>query len=147
MWQASVSRQNRANGRLVATQMWGEFTMAAMIALLERVVGPAGNKARQRIFRMGASLNLQRALTDQEVEQLPNYFCEAEPVDLAGGPIEILHETEPAELTCQPCHNPTRTPISRNEWIWLPTDCGVCPPCVAREELSVARLRAVGLMQ
>lgn len=36
----------------------------------------------------------------------------------------------PESVGCEPCHNPGRTRISAG--LWLPEDCGQCPPCLAR---------------
>ena len=107
--------------------------MAESIDLLRRVLGPAGNPARERIFRMQVTLCIHRALTAEDVAALPAYFHTDPATDLAGGPVEIIYETEEGLLSTRPCHAPERIPLDRsNPLLWIPGDCGACPPCGAR---------------
>lgn len=107
---------------------------------LLRLLGPAGDDSRERLFRMNVTLCLHRALTDEEVDQLPRSFHEAEPIDLAGGPVEILRETEEGLETTKPCHTPSKIALDpRDVLLWFPGDCGTCPPCLARAALQAER--------
>jgi hypothetical protein len=117
----------------LATGLWTEATMQQSFDLLRRVLGPAGNPARERIFRMNVTLCLHRAISDEELEQLPDWFHAAQPTDLAGGPIEILYETEDSGPSTKPCASPVRIPLDRtNPLLWFPGDCGACESCRAR---------------
>lgn len=148
MWLASMSRRGPLRGRPIATGFWDRRTRDEGAALLRRVLGDVGNPARERLFRMNLTLCLHRALTDAEVEALPASFHAAPPVDLAGGPIEVLYESEPGELTTQPCAAPIREPLYPGDvHLWMPLDCGTCASCLARAELSKARLAAVAIAE
>jgi hypothetical protein len=138
---ASVSRRSPlVPKKPVATGLWSKQTRDDMAALLQRVVGPAGNPARERLFRMNVTLCLHRALRTDELEQLPDWFWTAAPVDLAGGPVEILSETEPGLPTTKPCVRPTHRSLWPGDpWLWFPEDCGHCPPCRARVLLQAER--------
>jgi hypothetical protein len=145
VWLCSISRQSPLTGGRLSTQVWSPETMKQSIALLRRVVGPAGNADRERIFRMQITTCLHRALTPDEIDRLPDWFHQAEPIDLAGGPVEILYETEPGLPSTRPCHNPTRYRIDeQNPLLWVPLDCKQCGPCIARLALQEARDAATG---
>lgn len=101
--------------------------------LLRRVLGPAGNPERERIFRMNVTLCIHRAITDEELLRLPDWFHAAQPTDLAGGPVEIMFETEDSGPSTKPCDNPIRHSLDpRNPLLWFPGDCGDCESCRAR---------------
>src|SRR5262245_37115967 len=135
VWLVSLSRRSPLRGGRLATSLWSERTMSDSIDLLRRVLGPAGDPEHERIFRMQVTLCIPRALTADEVERLPDYFHEAEPIDLAGGPVEVLWESEPGLPSTMPCRDPERIPIDpRNPLLWFPSDCGRCEPCRARAE-------------
>lgn len=140
VWLCSISRR-APGGRTLPTPLWSPSVMAESVALLRRVVGPAGNPARERVFRMQVTLCLHRALTDAEIAGLPDWFHEADPTDLAGGPVEILEETEPGAESTKPCHDPERVPLpgARGPLLWFPADCGRCPPCEARAAIMDRR--------
>jgi hypothetical protein len=109
--------------------------MAESWELLRRCVGPAGDPSRERIFRMQVTVCMHRAISDEDLEQLPDWFHAAEATDLAGGPVAILFETEDGLLSTKPCHQPEKIPIdSKNPLLWFPGDCGQCPPCRSRAE-------------
>jgi hypothetical protein len=86
-------------------------------------------------------LCVHRALSDREIEALPEYFWRDRPTDLAGGPVEVLWETEQGSASTRPCHHPERIPLEPNgdPRLWLPGDCGRCAPCVARAALVAER--------
>lgn len=134
VWLASVSRRAPLMGnRTISTTLWSDKTRAEMTELLRRVVGPAGNVERERIFRMNITLCIHRALTTAEVDSLPPYFHSDEPTDLAGGPVEVLWENEEGALSTKPCAHPHRQYIDpRDPLLWIPLDCGVCDTCTAR---------------
>lgn len=146
VWLASVSRRSLiVRNKSISTQLWERKTRDDMEANLLRLLGPAGNPARERLFRMNVTMCLHRALTVAEVQALPAYFHVGEPVDLAGGPIEVLRETEEGWETTKPCHNPIRQALDpRDPLLWIPVDCGDCPPCQARSALRDERDRVSG---
>lgn len=133
VWLASISRRSPITQGRLSTQVWSRQTMDDSIAMLRRILGPAGNPDRERILRMQVTLCIHRALTPEEVTALPAYFHEDEATDLAGGPVEIVWENEEGLLSTKPCHAPERIPLDRhNSLLWFPGDCGQCPPCLAR---------------
>lgn len=139
VWLASLSRMNPITHEPIATGNWTPQTVQESRDVLMRFLGPVGNEYRQRLFRFNATLCLQRALTGEEVQRLPSYFFAEPAVDLAGGPIEVLWETEPGALTTQPCERPDHGPTAmRNPQLWIPLDCGDCPPCKARASIDRA---------
>jgi hypothetical protein len=83
---------------------------------------------------------LHRALTDEEVDRAGPALRTDLPTDLAGGPVEILRETEEGLLTTKPCHSPSRVSLDpRDPLLWIPFDCATCPPCLARKALQEER--------
>lgn len=141
---ASISRRSSQTGRTIPTPLWSTQTMADSWALLRRVLGPAGDASRERIFRMQVTTCLHRALRPEEVRALPPYFHTAAPTDLAGGPVEILFETEEGLASTRPCQHPTRHALEPDRpLMWIPLDCGACGPCLARAGLD-AELDATG---
>lgn len=140
VWLASVSRQSPITGRTLSTQLWSPETVRESTALLRRVLGPAGNPARERVFRMQITLCLQRALNEGELMALPDWFHVDPATDLAGGPVEILSETEDSGPSTRPCHAPGRRSLDpRDPMIWFPVDCQQCGPCLARRRLEGER--------
>jgi hypothetical protein len=140
VWLASLSRQSPLSGGRLATSIWSERLMSESTELLRRVLGPAGNPARERVFRMQVTLCVHRALTPDEVDSLPAYFHEDPPVDIAGGPVEIIWENEPGLPSTKPCHQPERISLDpRNRLLWFPADCGACAPCRARAAIGDLR--------
>lgn len=140
VWLASISRRSRVTDRILATGLWEDRTRKESAALLRRLLGPAGDPRYERLFRMNVTMCLHRALAPDDLAQLPASFFEAEPIDLAGGPIEILEETEEGLETTKPCHDPERVSLDdTNPLLWFPVDCERCPPCLARLALGSAR--------
>lgn len=108
--------------------------MRAAEKLLRETVAGVGNSARERLFRMNVTLCLHRAATDEEVAAQPPWFLTAPGNGLAGGPVQVLNETEEGSQSTKPCFNPVRYVIDRDSpHGWIPTDCGQCEPCLARE--------------
>lgn len=137
VWLASLSRRSPITGRRLATGNWSKQTVEESIDLLRRMIGPAGDRSRERIFRMNVTMCLHRALTAAEVAALPAYFHADPSVDLAGGPVEVLWESEPGWPSTMPCHDPRRYLLDpRDTQLWVPLDCGACPPCLARADLD-----------
>jgi hypothetical protein len=143
VWLASISRRSKLHpGKPLATGLWSPQLRDESAALLRRLLGPAGNPARERLFRMNVTLCLHRACTDDEVAALPAYFHDDPPTGLAGGPIEVLWESEPGAATTRPCENPTRTFMGTTDpLLWVPLDCGACEPCRARAAIVAAGSR------
>jgi hypothetical protein len=140
VWLASISRHSPlSNKKIMATVLWTRPVRDASAALLRRLVGPAGDATRERLFRMNVTMCLHRALTDEEVDSLPPSFHTDPPTDLAGGPVEVLWESEPGWPSTRPCQRPTRHLLNpREPLLWLPIDCGDCEPCRARAALVSA---------
>lgn len=138
---ASISKRSPLGmDKPISTQLWSPELRADAEGWLLRLLGPAGDRSRERLFRMQITLCLHRALTSAEVEALPPYFHTDPATDLAGGPVEILRETEAGWETTKPCHNPTRHRLDRRDpLLWFPVDCQRCGPCVARMALQRER--------
>lgn len=100
---------------------------------MKKVLGPLGDKSKERHFRMNATLCIHRALSAAEVAQLPDEFTCAPALDIAGGPVAILWESEEGAISTRPCANPEHMILDpKQPELWVPIDCGKCPSCVAR---------------
>lgn len=130
VWLASLSRRDR-RGNIITTDRWTPAVLDAAQAHLDFLLDGLGDPGRQRSFRMCITLCRHRALTDLEHDALPDYW-HAEPArDIAGGPVEVLWARGIDDTPgVRPCEHPSRQPIRRD--LWLPVDCGSCPPCLAR---------------
>lgn len=133
VWLASVSMTDTRSGSLVPNARWTwddwDFARVVVAAALDG----AGDLACQRDFRMNVTLCRHRALTAAEVAALPGWWHAAPASHLAGGPIEVLHETIPGAASCRPCAAPRKWWIDRADPdLWVPLDCGACPSCLAR---------------
>jgi hypothetical protein len=135
VWLASVSLSR--GGPSLATDQLADRERQLVRELLLEALDGVGNLARQRLFRMQLTTCLHRALTDDEVRALPASFHDAPPIDLAGGPVEILWETESDRPSTKPCERVRRRIVypTRPD-LWFPEDCGACDPCRARAELG-----------
>lgn len=131
VWLASVSRRS-AGGRLLATSEWrGRFDRA--YRLMRMHLRAVGDDSRERLFRMNVTLCLHRAVSDAELACFPAGW-EKTLGALAGGPVEVLWSKglAPSE-SCLPCHAPGHELLDPNRPdLWVPADCGRCPPCRAR---------------
>lgn len=132
VWLASVSRM-RPNGKTLYVPEWTQPQLRDATRQLRQVTAGIGNQKRERLFRMNVTLCLHRAATDEEVAGQPEWFLKSPGNGLAGGPVEVLWETEPGAQSTKPCESPKRYMLdARNPHSWIPTDCGQCPPCMAR---------------
>lgn len=139
VWLASLSRTSRLTGLPYATGLWTAEMRAEGERLLKEALAGVGDPTRERLFRMNVTLCLHRALTADEVAGLPTSFHQAPPVDLAGGPVEVLWETEEGTPSTRPCVAPHHIPLpglGSHPMLWLPGDCGACEPCRARAALD-----------
>lgn len=135
VWLASISRR-RDNGRVLYVPEWSASQRRDAERVLRRVVRGVGNPDRERLFRMNVTLCLHRAATDAEVRAAPPWFLTASGCGLAGGPVEILTETEIGSASTRPCEHPRRRILEPGAVHgWLPVDCGLCEPCRARAGL------------
>jgi len=103
--------------------------------LLEQVLKGAGNPERERVFRMCITLCMHRAIREDELRLIPAWWHQAEAVDIAGGPLEVLESRGVEEIASAfPCHAPGKRPFDpKRPDLWIPVDCGFCPPCMARK--------------
>lgn len=138
MWLASVALRDSA-GEIIGNATWTpEMWRYAEMTLTSTVLGGVGDRRRERLFRMNITLCLHRGVTPQELRRLPAWWHEADAVNLAGGPIEVLWSRGlPRTLSAEPCDNPTHRTLPPNGRqprpdLWVPEDCGRCPSCVAR---------------
>lgn len=134
VWLASASLRNRL-GRIVPTGTWDADRRAYVSATLDVLLGGLGDPEREREFRMNVTLCRHRALTPAEHDALPTEWHDNPAMDIAGGPVEVLwYRGVPEASSTQPCRRPTKVPTpSGDPRLWLPGDCGECPPCRARE--------------
>lgn len=133
VWLASASLRDRS-GNIRPAKDWNEDTVVRVSESLDVCLDGVGDPNHEREFRMCITLCRHRALTQDEFDRLPEWWHEHPAVDLAGGPVEVLwSKNVPETPGTMPCHNPGRDHISPG--LWLPTDCGVCPPCRARAEV------------
>lgn len=136
VWLASISR-TRPNGKTLYVPEWSPSQMRECERRLRELVEGVGNPDRERLFRMNVTLCLHRAAADHEVAAQPSWFLTAPGCGLAGGPVEVLSETEPGSPSTRPCANPRRQMIYRdNLHAWIPRDCGTCEPCRARDGIA-----------
>lgn len=134
MWLASVSA--RYEGEIVPTTLWTPEVFDGAERVLRTVLAGVGDRWRERFFRMVVTACFHRALTDEEAQGLPQWWQRHPAVHLAGGPVEVFWQHGvPAEslLATMPCEQPGRQWIKR-PLLWVPVDCGQCPPCKARLE-------------
>lgn len=97
-------------------------------------LGGIGDQSRERFFRMCITACLHRGIRDDELRLIPAWWHDAEAVDIAGGPVEVLWSKGVPEIaSAMPCHNPGKRLLDPfRPDLWFPVDCGECEPCVAR---------------
>ena len=139
VWLASLSRR-KPNGSIIATGDW-LFKMglkAEAEGLLRKALAGVGDPSRERLFRMNITLCLHRAVSAEEEAGLGAGFADA-CGGLAGGPVEVLWQVGiPEDLqAAKVCENPRKLVIDMTRPdLWVPEDCGKCPPCLARAEIE-----------
>lgn len=135
---ASMSRRHPQTGEIIPTGKWSASMRAYGEGVLRRAIGKHGDVRRERLFRMNVTLCRHRALTDAEVAALPAWFHDADAIDIAGGPVEVLWESVPGRPSTQPWRRPNRVVMipSRPD-LWIPEDCGHCDPCLGRANVGV----------
>ena len=140
VWLASVSKRDK-RGALVPNTRWHSPEKTKAVALLQRLTFKVGDVfLGWRLFRMNITYCLHVALADVEVKRLPPTWAKfGGPTALAGGPVEILDSgNTAARESVKPCHHPTKQTIpgqpifNPDPDLWLPIDCGTCPPCIDR---------------
>lgn len=145
MWLASVSLTNK-RGLKVCTPSWRNMQWRHAFALLDEATHGVGHPEHFRKFRMQITVCKHVPLREDEIAVLPPDWMEGQGDSLAGGPVEALDSVglPPGLVSVRCCENPGKTMLlnrhgfSDNNQAWLPKDCGLCAPCVAREELFVA---------
>src|SRR4029453_11044398 len=137
VWLASLSRWSPITREPIPTGRWSQVERDGAAALLREVLEGAGDPHRERHFRMNVTFCIHRAISTPEATALPVAFWHWPATGLAGGPVEILWESEPGSPSTRPCLNPTRSRLgSRDPDLWLPVDWGRCPPCLARAAIE-----------
>lgn len=138
VWLASVSKRQPISRRTVPNTRWSATERVSAIAILMAALSGVGDVARQRMFRMNLTYCVHRALTDAEITGLAASWHAQPGTHLAGGPVEILHETVPGAPSTRPCEQPRRAYIALGDPdMWIPRDCGRCGPCIARHAVEV----------
>lgn len=127
VWLASLTRWQGSPRHSTprTTGTWTPGELADGFARLRVLLDGVGDPERERGFRMNLTLCIHRATTPDEAARLPPFT----PSHLAGGPVEVVYETEPGKLSTRPCSDPGREVFGGT---WLPVDCGRCATCLAR---------------
>ena len=135
VWLASYSVKD-PEGEIVATGDWTPEQLAEGEKQIRKALRRIGDENRERCFRMNVTLCVHRAASDEEIESLPRSWHE-DLAGIAGGPVEVLWSRGCREsASSQPCENPGHKVLySPRPDLWIPEDCGECPPCLARLEL------------
>jgi hypothetical protein len=104
-------------------------------------LGGIGDQTRERFFRMCITACLHRGIRPDELASIPKWWHDAEAIDIAGGPVEVLWQKGVPEIpSAMPCHNPGRQIIGTRLDLWVPVDCGECEPCIARQNVRVCKV-------
>jgi hypothetical protein len=135
VWLASMSKRNR-HGQITCAKHWAKDPMA--YDYLCRALHGRGDRTRERLFRMNVTLCLHRAATEEEINGLPQTWKE-DLSGIAGGPVEIIwSKGVVVPESCKPCLHPVHAQvIPGRPDLWIPEDCGRCPPCLARKQKQV----------
>lgn len=142
MWLASVSLRDK-RGDIIGTAKWTPRQWRyAEDTLKNYALRGAGDENRERMFRMCITLCLHRGIRDDELDQIEDWWFDAAAVDLAGGPLEIIYAKGVPDIeSAKPCHHPRKQLIDLSRLdLYLPRDCGVCPPCIARTNAQTCRI-------
>lgn len=136
VWLVSLSRTSILTGQKILVPRWPKDWITESMKIMREALHGAGDESRERIFRMNLTICLHRAISIAEYDALPSSFHEGEAEGIAGGPVAVLWESIPGSQSTKPCHNPKRMPLPETNDLlygWIPIDCGVCDPCIARE--------------
>jgi len=100
--------------------------------MLNRLLLGVGDPRWGRFFRMNLTYCLHRGVSDNELASVNCEWGDVPAKDIAGGPVEVFWSKgiPLGMVSADPCHNPIRQYALGD--IWLPLDCGNCPPCQAR---------------
>jgi hypothetical protein len=138
VWLASISKRHPITRQMVPNTRWSPTDRVGATALLTAALSGVGDPTRQRTFRMNVTYCVHRALTDTEISGLPQTWHAQPGTHLAGGPVEILHETVRGGPSTRPCEAPSRSYVTLGDPdMWIPRDCGRCGPCLARRAVEV----------
>lgn len=143
VWMAFVGVRDMMD-RVIATDSWSDHRRACLLDLLRRALSGVGDETRERLFRMQPALCLERALTPAESAEIPAERQALKAAHIFGGPVELFSSF--VDVTAgNPCEKPTRQYHRRQQKrggfgsietdLWVPIDCGECPPCLAREKI------------
>lgn len=125
-------------GTIIPTGEWITKPAARNKALriLKEVLAGVGDTAFERTFRMNVTLCIHRAMTRNEVAELPEWWHRAPAGDGAGPAVEVVSSRgATGRPVQQPCDSPRRVlpPISGYDpRLWFPEGCGQCEPCLDR---------------
>ncbi len=136
VWLASISKTS-SSGRVVSALKLSPRLLREALALLNSALRGVGDIERERGFSMCITTCLHRALSPEEVGALPEDWHTTPALDIAGGPVRVLYSRGiPPILSVEPCEDFEKQEIgqldSTNEPLWIPIECGGCPPCLAR---------------
>lgn len=135
VWLASVSKRNRQG--IIPNTRWGAYHRREAVDLLKTVLDGVGDPDRGwRLFRMQITYCMHLACSVSEIELLPDEWETIKGSALAGGPVEILDSGHCATTpSVMPCERPAKGRIPTPSFdadVWIPLDCGLCPPCLDR---------------
>jgi len=105
--------------------------------MLTKALAGVGNNTKERMFRMNITLCLHRAARPEEIEELPETW-KCAPTGMAGGPVALIWSKGIEVVdSCKPCLAPGHQVLYQGRPdLWIPTDCGKCPPCLARAKIA-----------
>lgn len=133
MWLASISLLHRVTRTSVFAKEWTTQQRARADQIIDSMLAGVGDPERERSFSMCLTHCRHRAITDDELARLPAEFRCGAPRSLAGGPL-VVHWTRGIDhvLSADPCDHVVLVPHP-TLGVPLPSDCGACPPCRARQ--------------
>lgn len=141
VWLASGSLRDFYD-HIIPSARWTPTDRAELEAALLTALDGVGDPAHERFFRMPVTGCIHRQLTAEEEAGLGPHWEKLPAVHMAGGPLEILRETEPGALSTKPCANPSkdRPPGGgRDPDLFFIRPCGACESCLARAALEEVR--------
>jgi hypothetical protein len=99
------------------------------------------------MFRMCITACLHRGIRQDELDQIPQWWFDAEAIDIAGGPVQIIYSKGIPDIeSAKPCYSPRKQILDTSRLdLYFPKDCGKCPPCIARTNVrsscAIPRMR------